>query len=648
MKKTIMPYRLPKLLVILLCVLSVSLRSEASAAEPTPLIVAHRGLLKHAPENMLSNFRACLELRIGFEVDVRRSKDGHLVCVHDDTVDRTTNGRGAVRSLTLAELKQLDAGSWFGAAFANERIPTFDEVLDVIKTHGRDPVLIAIDLKAQDIEAECVKAAKAKGVLGRLLFIGTTIDDPQVRRKLLAADAHTQVSCLAQTANELNEAIADASSTWAYLRFVPTREQVDRIHKDGKQAFIAGPTVVGIETANWQAAIAAGIDGILTDYPLELAQSAARVKEPKLSFWQQQRKGANGDIGDATEAWMQAASEIGIEFVRLAPAKIKSAGRDPLLGNADNFQTIPESDFEQLRTVLDRAERHHVKVVLTMFSLPGARWRQQNDGKFDYRLWANESFQKQTVSFWKELATRLKDHPAVVGYNLLNEPHPERQHGFESGSEEGFEAWLQKSKGTPADVDLFYHRVIAAIREVDRATPIVLDARFHAHPAGLSSLRPLDDERVLYSFHFYDPWEFTSFRMNKNRFAYPDRLPHGEQTVRRTAQDIEQRMQPVVEWAERNHIPSNRILLGEFGCDRRVTGAKEYLADVVSAANKHEWHWAFYSFRAPDWDGMDYELGTGNLGGKYWQGREDGKSHESLIQRRDNPLWQVLSREFQR
>ena len=72
-----------KRLILLIALLaSVNLR----AAEP-PLIVAHRGLLRHAPENTLANFRACFELRLGFEFDVERTKDGHLVCIHDSTAD---------------------------------------------------------------------------------------------------------------------------------------------------------------------------------------------------------------------------------------------------------------------------------------------------------------------------------------------------------------------------------------------------------------------------------------------------------------------------------------------------------------------------------------------------------------------------------
>ncbi len=264
-----MPYKLLLVLACLCCSLPLSLAADDPPATAQTLVVAHRGLLKHSPENTLSNFRACLELRFGFEVDVRRTKDGHLVCVHDDTVDRTTKGYGAVSDMTLEQTQRLDASARFDPKFQGERIPTFDEVLTVIEKHARDPVLIAIDLKAQDIEADCVKAAKAKGVLGKLLFIGTTIESPQVQRKLKGTDLAAQVARLAV---KLPPAVGDSELDWAYLRFVPTRDEVAQIHKAGKRVFIAGPTVAGLERANWIAAIRAGVDAILTDYPLELAQ----------------------------------------------------------------------------------------------------------------------------------------------------------------------------------------------------------------------------------------------------------------------------------------------------------------------------------------------------------------------------------------
>src|SRR3954464_12913254 len=91
---------------------------SARAAEPfSSLVVGHRGLIQSAPECTLSAFRACLALRIGFEFDVRSTKDGVLVCLHDATVDRTTDGHGNLADLTYDQLKKLDSGSRFAPVF---------------------------------------------------------------------------------------------------------------------------------------------------------------------------------------------------------------------------------------------------------------------------------------------------------------------------------------------------------------------------------------------------------------------------------------------------------------------------------------------------------------------------------------------------
>ena len=88
-----------------------------------------------------------------------------MVCVHDDTVDRTTNGRGAIDALTLPEMKLLDAGSWFDAKFRNERIPTFEEVAAAIKQHGRPPVLIAGGQVLFKLASRGTGAFSAEGLL---------------------------------------------------------------------------------------------------------------------------------------------------------------------------------------------------------------------------------------------------------------------------------------------------------------------------------------------------------------------------------------------------------------------------------------------------------------------------------------------------
>jgi len=303
---------------------------------------------------------------------------------------------------------------------------------------------------------------------------------------------------------------------------------------------------------------------------LLVVNASAEASDEKHAFWSEQRKGANGDGGKSPEDWFRSAGELGLQFVRLSAVTWQSAGRDFLLGNADDFTGIEPTDLKKLKQVLDIAQRHNVKIVLTMFSLPGARYRQSGiSAGFDYRLWTDERFQNQALAFWRELAGQLKDHPAIVAYNPLNEPHPERKDGFESGNTEGFEEWLCKNRDTPADLNRFNHRVVEAVRQVDSQTPILLDCWFHAAPEGFGYLMPVKGERILYSFHFYTPWNYTTYRVNKERFSYPGAMPVGwsSETKRWTSADLRRCIRPVIEWAKRYNIPSEAIVVGEFGCD---------------------------------------------------------------------------------
>ena len=241
------------------------------AAEPaTPLIVAHRGLLKHAPENTLANFRACLELRLGFEFDVEKTKDGHLVCIHDNTVNRTTNGTGSVSDLTLDQIRRLDAGSWFDTRFAGEKVPTVEEVLKLVGEYRQPELLIAVDLKAGHAGPDVVRLAERHQVLHRLLFIGTTISDPAVRDRIKRSSLKAQTAAVANNAIEFPAALAAANADWVYFRYLPSAEHTQAVHAAAKRSFIAGATVSGNVPDNWRHATELGLDGILTDYPLEL------------------------------------------------------------------------------------------------------------------------------------------------------------------------------------------------------------------------------------------------------------------------------------------------------------------------------------------------------------------------------------------
>lgn len=139
---------------------------EAGSEERRPvLVVAHRGLAREAPENTLAAIEKAIERGAdAIEIDVRGTKDGHFVLMHDAGVDNTTDGTGRVSELTLAEIQALDAGSWFGdgAEFAGERVPTLAEALDAME--GR--ALPDIDFKGGDAEA-LVAMLRERGLLDK-------------------------------------------------------------------------------------------------------------------------------------------------------------------------------------------------------------------------------------------------------------------------------------------------------------------------------------------------------------------------------------------------------------------------------------------------------------------------------------------------
>ena len=140
----------------------------------TPLILGHRGASAYAPENTLTAFRLALEQGAdGIELDVTLTADGVPVVIHDDTVDRTTNGHGPVRALRLAELKGLEAGypARFGRQFAGVRIPTLAEVFEAC---GEQPV-INVELKhdrspGRQLARRVVDLIHAHGRQGRVIL----------------------------------------------------------------------------------------------------------------------------------------------------------------------------------------------------------------------------------------------------------------------------------------------------------------------------------------------------------------------------------------------------------------------------------------------------------------------------------------------
>ncbi len=122
------------------------------------LIFGHRGASAYAPMNTIPAFELAYQQGAdGIELDVHLSKDGQLIVLHDFTVDHTTNGTGMANTMTLADLKQLDAGFKFGAQFQGTRIPTLDEVFEAVGSK----LLINVEIKSITEETDGVEQVTA-------------------------------------------------------------------------------------------------------------------------------------------------------------------------------------------------------------------------------------------------------------------------------------------------------------------------------------------------------------------------------------------------------------------------------------------------------------------------------------------------------
>ncbi|MDD2431073.1 MAG: glycerophosphodiester phosphodiesterase family protein [Firmicutes bacterium] len=133
-----------------------------------PRVVAHRGNSSVAPENTLAAIQSAIDVGADMvEIDVYATKDGEIVLLHDGTLDRTTNGRGSVQNFTLAQLKELDAGSWKNARYAGEKIPTLQEALLLAK----DQIRVVIELKTVGQELKVRDIVEELGMKGQVAVI---------------------------------------------------------------------------------------------------------------------------------------------------------------------------------------------------------------------------------------------------------------------------------------------------------------------------------------------------------------------------------------------------------------------------------------------------------------------------------------------
>ena len=238
------------------------------------LVIAHRGASGHAPENTLAAFRKSLAMGTTFiETDLQLSRDARFVAIHDSTVDRTTNGRGAVHDLSLAELRRLDAGAWFGSEFAGERIPTLEEVLEFAKKHD---VVFYLELKPAGSwggEHALIGALRESGEIARTVVISF---DPAILAAIRKAEPMLMTGLLfdGQLGDPLGKAVEIGARQAVVRGDLVTPGMIGQARRQDLQ--VVCWTVN--HPAHMRSLSAAGVDGIMSDYPDRLM---AALKKPE-------------------------------------------------------------------------------------------------------------------------------------------------------------------------------------------------------------------------------------------------------------------------------------------------------------------------------------------------------------------------------
>lgn len=236
-------------------------------------MIAHRGASGYAPENTLAAFRRAVALGATFiETDLQLSRDARFVAIHDDTVDRTTNAKGKVHDLTLAELRRLDAGSWLGSEFADERIPMLEELLDFSK---KQDVVFYLELKpgaSWGAEHALIGALRESGEIPRTVVISF---DPPILQKLREIEPTLMTGLLydAQVDRPVDRAVEVGARQLCVRGDLVTPALLAEARRRDLQVVcwtINHP-------AHMRMLMDAGVDGIMSDYPDRVIETAKKA-----------------------------------------------------------------------------------------------------------------------------------------------------------------------------------------------------------------------------------------------------------------------------------------------------------------------------------------------------------------------------------
>jgi glycerophosphoryl diester phosphodiesterase len=260
-------------------------------------IFAHRGMSFEFPENTLVSYEKSLEEGFGLEIDVHRSKDGNLVIIHDLNVKRLTGIDKPVTEMTLDEIRASNYSGHFDKNYDDEKMPTFEEVINLVKHKGHKDAMIAVHVKNENEEnvLELLANEFKKHDLHSKWFLFDLTIEGATRLKKLDPKIMIAVSVgekkYAKTIYLLDEIIdMDCfdyvwADEWIYGLY--SKEYFDKIKSSGKKSYVISPelhkdhghplSLKGYEKC-WEMLIAWKVDGVCTDYPKEFREMIEKIK----------------------------------------------------------------------------------------------------------------------------------------------------------------------------------------------------------------------------------------------------------------------------------------------------------------------------------------------------------------------------------
>lgn len=259
---------------ITISVFAVSLLQNNPDSNYYGKIIGHRGASGLSPENTLVSIKKAIDLNADIiEIDVHQTKDSVIVVIHDETVDRTTNGEGRVRDLTFREIKILDAGSWFNKKFKNERIPSLEEVLALIdgkcglmiEMKGSDDIYPGIVKRVYNLinKYNGIKWCIIQSFNDEFLQSFHSIDSTIVLNKLIAFDIPFLPVFIDNSIHTGNISDYDYVDAININKIFLTQGKIENIHSAGYQ--------VNVWTVNDSLDIEdyfrLGADGVITNFP---------------------------------------------------------------------------------------------------------------------------------------------------------------------------------------------------------------------------------------------------------------------------------------------------------------------------------------------------------------------------------------------